>query len=206
MKIDIFLKRIFSAIRIFLAGILIFGILSCGLYLLGIFGYMLIFHSIPGDAPTFPGTMVFAWVDANGDGKYETGELPLSGTCIWVSANVFDYKNHSLECESKQSVTDADGHWETLSGGDVYVFATPPPGFQYSTPPVVQAVDQQADFGFAPNSTAISNKIASMEFYANSLLQQENKKKAITYLIIGIVVIILFYVSWRIAEKTVAIR
>jgi hypothetical protein len=200
MKRNPLLRRVFHAFRIFLTTMLLFVVVGCWLYLLGIFGYVLVFGGIP-DPPAAEGINASAWLDKNGDGNYEVGEPFIAGVCIWASANALAYVESDQECKIKQNITDASGYWNTYSDQEIYVFAMPPPGLQYTTPPVVRAEEHHAEFGFAPNDISVNNKIAPMEFYADLLFRQEREKRGISYLLIGIVLALLFYLSWQISEK-----
>ncbi len=89
-----------------------------------------------------------AWLDVNGDGTRERGELPLGGVRFFVDSNI-----HARRDIGDSAVTDARGKTKLrvwLPGcPDVKftVYAQGPPGYSLTTPSRVQG-DGPFSFGF----------------------------------------------------------
>jgi hypothetical protein len=146
------------------------------------------------------------WLDSNGDGIRGSTEPPLGGVCILT-----DYGYPNLEpdaCDDSWTNTDVNGRWETMVGGTspVFVSAFAPPGYKSTTPPVVRN-DSPDQFGFAPISTDVKQKILPMEEYARiyRLEEEQESLRIKIVLIVGILgyLAVSVSISWFLAMKVV---
>ncbi len=192
------LRRIPSPIRIALVAALILTLIA-GVFtlLLGLF-----YVFVLGDIPMQPeGIHADAWLDENGDGRHQFEETSVGGACIWASADILAYKESSTECKVGRNITGGDGNWYTNSSQAVYVFAVPPAGYEYTTPPIVKAERHSAQFGFVSDDVVVQSHVYSADYYASMFLEQDKKDKIAFYLIGGSVLMVLLYVAWLISEK-----
>lgn len=190
MNVRSVFSRINSVMHVLFIMVMVLAVAVGGLYWFGIFLY-----GIP-DSEMGP-IRVFPWADQNGNGKYEAEERPWSAGCIWTATSALDYNDPNVNCRSEENLTDSSGNWYTFPSQGIYVFAALPAGFQYSTPAIAKATRNFVEFGPAPAKISVSSRIASIGTYADSLPWKETERTAISYIILGLTSIFIFYESWR---------
>jgi hypothetical protein len=152
------------------------------------------------------GVYATAWVDENGNGINDHGELPLAGVCIWSGETALAYRESSEDCAKSENITLENGRWagDLYGNNDLYIFALPPDGYKSSTPPVVKGND--AEFGFVSSNMPLKIQIEPMDVYVQRFLDEDKQIELLTKIGISILLLLLTYVAWKVSEKVVSIK
>lgn len=158
-----------------------------------------------------------AWLDQNANGTHDPDEPPLPDVCMWEAFRPEDYANNSI-CSSGVNKTNQNGEWQSsfyagCPSGDffIYIFALPPNGYKYTTPPVVRS--NKGSFGFAPVETQTNIQIMPVTDYLKKDFERKATNAKIErvkmWLWIGsaaVIVFIFIWFAWKLAGKLVALK